>query len=943
MNKEQEISKAQSNNNLKQNKSEVEGKKEDKKEKEKENQNVNIENNDAESKEKELEMKSKTLNKPKILLEFDASLHFKENINNTDKNSISPITEKSYYCIQCKHSNCPLYQENMNQKEHLLIKRTKCLFHQNNFFDSVENSIKEALTYNQFKNGIKEYFSNSIDTLKNELDKIKQQKFQEIDTFFEETDKYLLDLKNKCLNVKQCIENYYKINKKFFNIEISKETNNDINNFQTEIKDKSQSKTEDPDNMKNNVNIEDINNGTTNRDIENTVFLLNFEMMNLCETKNLEVMNLLKNLKTRIESFNISIQNDLIENIDKISKFFNINFKSEKIDDYYWDIVLRTKKYSETIQQFRETITYIYHSTGNLEKIKDLIDIFDSKLKKNNKVIFDQPYFKEYHNTTDNYKRQSRGPGSPRNDRSSRKRKPSLPNLRSNSKSKLNSQRRKSASKQRYNDTKRGLKNNYGALTLSNDLALMNLHKNKNDIQKTEAGSNSPLNTHGNLEHTKTTPISVFQKILSFNNVTVDDIILDQRVIERFFAYSISELYSKNFIVLDPDNEANYTSTNKDNIYLNRNNSQGNTLQNTISNKQRNKKGVRGNSLKKNKTLNYNTMNNKFNNLRQSPNGNILSNLKHSFGLNNNLMNNNVNKSNILGKLDPDKFDTNQYNIKSVSYLANYTNRYNSLKEIAKPIIGTNQIQLFSPNNQKMVRKPTTLNRDEHGYSLFPAGCRHILVEDNLYIIGGTNHIRVPISIVLMYHIPSGVLKRLPDLNTTHSYHTVEYLENYDSIICIGGENSSSCEIMNLESKKWYKLPNLNIPRANCNIYLNNINGELFVLFGISGIISERINNYNDSIEVLVLNDISQGWIVVDYYKTPGLNLRVNYCMTIPFTRNQLVVYGGSNMRSFSQNIYALFHMIKNECIKVDTQTMELIKLEEKKSRLVDLALTKLG
>ena len=48
-------------------------------------------------------------------------------------------------------------------------------------------------------------------------------------------------------------------------------------------------------------------------------------------------------------------------------------------------------------------------------------------------------------------------------------------------------------------------------------------------------------------------------------------------------------------------------------------------------------------------------------------------------------------------------------------------------------------------------------------------------------------------------------------------------------------------------------------------------------------------------------------------------------------------------MRSLRQNIYALFHMLKSECIKVDTQTMELIKLEEKKSRLVDLALTKLG
>ena len=38
-------------------------------------------------------------------------------------------------------------------------------------------------------------------------------KIQEIDLFFEETNKYLFDLKNKCLNARQSIEDYYKVNK----------------------------------------------------------------------------------------------------------------------------------------------------------------------------------------------------------------------------------------------------------------------------------------------------------------------------------------------------------------------------------------------------------------------------------------------------------------------------------------------------------------------------------------------------------------------------------------------------------------------------------------------------------------------------------------------------------------------------------------------------------
>ena len=905
-------------------------------------------------KQKELELKSKTLNKPKELIEFDALSHFKENIAHTDKNFLGSITENSYYCIACQHSECPLYKKNMNQKDHLLIKKIKYLFYNNNFFDEIDTTIKEALTYNKLKDSIKSCVTSSINSLKDELDKLKEKKFQEIDVFFEETDKYLSDLKNKYINVRQSIEDYYKVNKKFFNIEISKGSNTDKSNVK---ENKNVTKSELTNNnlgRLSQITLEDIENGQSNKDIENTVFLLNFELMNLCDTKNLEIIHIIKNLKNKIDSFNKNIQKELITDLELVSGFFDVGIKSEKIDDYYWDVVLRAKKYSEIIQQFRETITDIYHQTGNLEKIKDLIDIFDSKLKKNNKIIYEQKFFKD----DEPNNKASKGNILSSNELSSRKRNPSGSHKRTNSRSRLLTSRGKSVNKLRkpYNETKGEMnKNEHGVLTLSNDVGLLSLQKNKNDITETRNAKEAGISgmTSGNLEHKKTSPNSAFHRAFNFSNCVADDIILDQRVIERFFAYSISELYSKNFIMLDSDDDTNYTVFNKDNIYLNRNTEKINKLKNLLdlNNKNNNQnikvKTKRSNSMKKYKNLNSNNniTNNRYNYLNTNTGvegnyNNLILNNKN-LGLNNinNNFNNNLNTS--IGKND--QIDTNQYNIKSVSYLSHYSNRYNSLKERAKPLIGTNQIQLFSPINQRMIRKITTLNKDEHGYNLFPEGCRHILIEDNLYIIGGTNHVRLPISIVLVYNILTGVLKRLPDLNTSHSYHSVEYLENFDSILCIGGENSSSCEIMNLENNKWFKLPNLNIPRANCNIYFNSITSELFVLFGICGIMSERINNYCDSIEVLVINDLSQGWLKVDYYKTPGLNLKVNYCMTLPFTRNQLVIYGGSNMRTFRQSIFALFHMLKSECIKVDTQTMELIKLEEKKSRLVDLALTKLG
>ena len=874
-----------------------------------------------EIKDKKILTKSELLNKPKELLEFDVLSHFNENISRPDKNDLNNISQNSYYCINCKHSDCPFYDE----KKHLIINRVKCLLYDSNFFDEIDSYINEALNFSYLKNEIKDNINNYVDKMKETLDKLRENKFNEIDVFFEENQKNFYKLKNEYINIRKNIEEYYEINKKFFNIELNQEKI-DENKYIPSILNNNEK------DEKENCYIEDIDISSPNRDIENAVFLLNFELMNLCETKNLENIYYIKTIKKRIELFKTKIQSELDKDMNTIFKFINLETKPEKyIENKYWDVEIRTKKYTEIINQFKETICDIYHRTGNLEKIKDLIDILDSKLKKNNKIIFGQKYFNkdkktiEVNNLNLNNK-ENISNNEQRNTVNSRKRNNiSATHKRTSSKAKslkkYNTVRGKSSNKNKRNDN--NFKNNIQTLTLSNDILLRNIIKNKNEKHnQTETNINNANNAQVNQK-------KLYQKMLNFQNCIPDDIILDKRVIQRFFAYSISEIYKKNFEKIDVNNtDIYYNIINKDNIYLNKER-QSNNLKD-MNNKNINNNTKRGTSSKKYKFNNTNNTNNR---------------LMPNYYTNRTKPNNRYEPNNNLEKekFDIEKMDpSNQYNIKSVSYLSNYTNRYNSLKEIAKPIIGSNQIQLFFQGSQKIIRKTTSLNKEEHGYSLFPEGCRHILIENNLYIIGGTNHVRQPINIVLCYNILFGTLKRLQDMVFPHSYHTVEYLENFDSIICIGGENSNQCEIMDLENKKWIKLPNLNNPRGNANVYYNNLTSELFVLFGICGIMCEKIN-YSDSIEVLELKDIDKGWIIVDYYKTPGLNLKLNYCMTIPFTKEQLLIYGGSNMRSFSKNIYALFHMIKNECNKVDTQTMELIKLEEKKSRLVDLALTKLS
>jgi hypothetical protein len=166
--------------------------------------------------------------------------------------------------------------------------------------------------------------------------------------------------------------------------------------------------------------------------------------------------------------------------------------------------------------------------------MKDLIDIFDSKLKTNDIIIFEQKNFKDNNNVTTN--RQSRDTTSPRNDKTLIRRNTSRSHTRGNSKSRLFSPRGKSASelKKNYYDTKGELvKNNYGTLTLYNDVALLSLLKNKNGA---ESSIGVPvLQAHANIEPKNTFANSTVAHI--FQNIIPDNIILDQRVIERFLAY----------------------------------------------------------------------------------------------------------------------------------------------------------------------------------------------------------------------------------------------------------------------------------------------------------------------------------------------------------------------------------------------------------------------
>ena len=836
------------------------------------------------------------LNKPNELKNFDAITHFKQNIIHFNKNCSEPIKDYSYYCFTCKRSVCNECGV-LDHKDHLLIQRDNCLNYDSTFFNEISKVIEKGINMDSKKSQIKKEISKSINQLKEQLDIIEKEKLKEIDNIFKEIKANYVNLKDNYLKTKECIENYYKSNKKFFNIKIkhtkqnnSKNQSNDNNENKENKENKESNDNKDKSNISNSIkssliNYYNINENEIgpNKDIENTIFLMNFELMNLCDNKNLQILDISTNINNKIRDMSKQIEdntNSIKEELKKNYLCFD-NAIITKFDDFYWDIKVRCEKYTEHVEQFQNTIHDIYKRNGCLDKLKDLLSLFDSKNNKGKDVLFNQQFF-----------------------------------IKMNDLSSLSTDVVKNIAKKLYNSNGKIRSTSKNRFASKSKFAPTGTQSEKKDeIKKTNKSLGKTKNKGNNdnqIENKELDLKNEIKKNLSKINLIIpkkENIILNQRLIERFYAYSILDYYSKYFKVSMDTQDKDYDEEN--NIYLNKHNNPNN---NTSNEGIRNRKGLQNLKFSKTETRNR---------------------IASPLNKNNKLENNSINEL---------KNFKNKYknNVRSVSLLSNYTERYTELKEKVKPLINTNYIQLFDPLTTKISKIKVPLTKEEHGYTTFPDGCRHLLIDSDLYITGGTDNCGYPINIVLTYNLAIGELTRISNLNDNHSYHSIEYLENFDSIIVVGGENSSSCEIMDLDSKKWTKLPSLNYPRANSNIYYNNTTSDLFVLFGMEGEMTEKTKN-TDVIEVLELNDIISGWMMVDYYKSVGLDLKNNYVITLPFTRDKLLVYGGSSARSIEKRLFALFDMIKNECIKVDSDTMDLIKREENKIRAFDHALLKIN
>ena len=252
-------------------------------------------------------------------------------------------------------------------------------------------------------------------------------------------------------------------------------------------------------------------------------------------------------------------------------------------------------------------------------------------------------------------------------------------------------------------------------------------------------------------------------------------------------------------------------------------------------------------------------------------------------------------------------------------------------KNYAKVIEGTNQIMIFDKKMNKIIKKKLKLLKNPHGYTKFPLGCRWVLVGEKLYITGGKDEYRQYPNCII-YDSKTDQIKRIMDMKNPRAYHTMVFNEVFETLMVMGGENNKTVEIFDPLTNRWQQLPELNIARAIPLFYFDEGRGNIYALFGIEGNYSKP--SFTDSIEILDLTDIKQGWMKINYNNKARMDLKV-YLNFYPLNDFLMLVYGGLENRDNKRNA-CVYNLVKAEMTKIDKNLMEELRQEAQTNKVLN-------
>ena len=245
--------------------------------------------------------------------------------------------------------------------------------------------------------------------------------------------------------------------------------------------------------------------------------------------------------------------------------------------------------------------------------------------------------------------------------------------------------------------------------------------------------------------------------------------------------------------------------------------------------------------------------------------------------------------------------------------------------DLAKPVPGRQEILVYDRKSRQLIKKTVKFEKNKHKYLNFLTGCRTVLIKDKLYIFGGVDKENTVTKIAYVYYTKTNELYTMPEMLKPHAYHSAQFLDYYKSIIIIGGENCSFCELYDLTTGLWRELPDLKFPRACCPLYLDKITHIMYAFFGILGKISEKNNNFCDALECLEFRKIALGWTKVEYNNRAEISFRNGINQLLPLNPEMLLFYGGSSMRDFIKRA-AVYILSKQEMVKIDNRMFNEIR-----------------
>ena len=731
---------------------------------------------------KRKENKPKTESKKTIpnlneeLKSIDVYQHLRKNILNPQLNCKETLSDEVFYCITCKQSTCEKCSL-IKHKNHKIFPKTFFYSFTENFFDEMITIIKDCYRIDENKDSYILLIENHAIELHNKIEEIKMKKIKEINDIFKFAKKCIKDFEDNTKDLKSQMKNFYESHSDFFSV-------------------------------------------YKNNDYDNSIFILYYELNYLGCIKNEEMRKRIEKLKNDFNKYKQSFEIYKNKTKKMMDDFLGYEEPQINTDDLYWDVKFRIKTYNEHIDKIKQNIYELMKTNGNINDLKELVSILDSKNKRGIQYIFNQDYFTRNQNNK-NINKQNNIINNYENNYNTNNN-----NIKVNSNRTLDSNR---INKKAISLSKNLLKRKNSPYPLRKANSKQSFDVKGGAKRSFSENINHQKSFNKSRSHGKITSFVNFQTVDAMKNLhnlgiySPKDITLDDKIKQKFFTYSYIDLYNRLF------------------------------------------------------------------------------------------------------SIQPRKsFDNNE------RIFADYKYRNHKLREYIKPVIGTNEIMIYDSSQDKSIKVKVNLNKDIHGYEKFPLGCRHLYIEDKLYICGGVDPINLPINVALVYQPANNTITRIDNMLNPHSYHSMEYLDNYDCFVIVGGENNCCVELFDIFTQKWSQLPDINVPRAIINIYFDAFTSELYALFGALGNYSEKKNIYSEAIEVLELNDISSGWCKIDYYKGSSFDIRRENVNISPFTRTKLLIYGGKSARE-NENLYGIYLIDKMELMKADKDIVEKIKLEQKK------------